>query len=136
MTPWQLGRFVIAVLATAAAVHVVGVVLVVVILHSVYPHRIFNVHRWSDNGVENYRLVGTFLAAKARSQQRPVMVFAGSSVTYGDVWPAAVTFPALVAERRRPATVLNASIIAADVSAINDWIVCAARRNAIRVDTV
>lgn len=133
MTRRQFARFIVAIAAAAVAVHVLSALLITAGLYVKYPHRIFNVHQWSNDNAENFRLVGTFLRTRARSQTRPVMVFAGSSVSYGDVWPARVTFAHLIAERRTMATVLNASIIAADVSAVNDWIVCGARRNQIHV---
>ncbi len=133
MTRRQLGRFFIAVAATAVVVHVAGALLIVAGLELLYPQRIFNVHQWSDDGVANLRLVGTFLRARARSDTRPVMVFAGSSVSYGDIWPARVTFANLIAERRPSVRVLNASIVAADVSAVNDWVVCGALRNQVHV---
>ena len=105
-------------------------------MYTSYGHRIFDVRRFSNDAVVNFLLVGTFLKSTTMNRNRPVIVFAGSSVTYGYHWHERVTFANLFASRHSTATVVNASIIAGDVSAMNDWIVCAAHRNRITVDTL
>jgi hypothetical protein len=57
-------------------------------------------------------------------------------VTYGYPWAEPFVFSRIYTNERPDAAVINASILAADISGINDWIVCAARRNKIRFDAL
>jgi len=136
MTRSVLLRFIVGAFSAAALAHVATSVLAAAALRELYPHRIYDVRKWSDDAVASFRLVGSFLNENAVPQDRPVIVFAGSSVTFGYRFPEQVTFARLFADRHQDARVLNVSIIAADVSAVNDWIVCAARRNDVHVDTL
>ena len=134
---WRaLLRFISVAALFAIVSHLLVALAAVGVLHRLYPHRIFDVRSFSDNPVEGFRLIGTYLNENARHQVAPVVVVAGSSVSYGYLWPERVTFARLFADARPSAKVLNVSIVAADVSAVNDWIVCAARRNQIRVDSL
>lgn len=136
MTQAQLRRFMLTAVAAAAVAHLVAAIAVTASLHLLYPHRIFNVRNFSDTPVEGFQLIGTYFNETTRRAERPVVVFAGSSLSYGYMWDERVTFPYLFGATRPAAKVLNASIIAADVSAVNDWIVCAAKRNQIHLDTL
>lgn len=132
----SLVRFVCGVASAVLVAHLLTSVAVAGSLYAMHSHRIFDLRRFSNDAVANFRLVGTFLNARATGERHPIVVFAGSSVTFGFLWDERVTFAGLFAERHPSDTVLNASIIAADVSAMNDWIVCAARRNHISLDSV
>lgn len=136
MTRRELSRFLLGGIIAATVVHVATSVVAVWGLYVLYPHRIYDVRRWSDDAAASFRLVGTYLAENAVRRDRPLIVFAGSSVTFGHQFHESVIFTRLFADRHATAAVLNVSIIAADVSAVNDWIVCAARRNGIRFDTL
>lgn len=136
MTRWRFGRFAIATALFATLVHVTGAVLVSASLQSLYQQRIYDVRRWPGDAASGLHLVGSFLRAKLRSDQPSSIVFAGSSLTFGHEWHERFTFPDLVAARHPGATVLNASVIGADVSAINDWVVCAMQRNHTRAATL
>jgi hypothetical protein len=116
--------------------HVVVAVTASIAMRAMYPHRIFNVRAWSNEGTERYHLVGSFLSETASDESRPVIAFAGSSVSYGYPWDERFIFSRLFAERRPASKVINASIVATDISGVNDWIVCAARRNRIRIDAL
>ena len=136
MTRERLWRFFLGSVLAATTAHVAAGVAVMASLYTFYPHRMFNVHRWSNDAAANFRLVGTYLRANARTDARPVIAFAGSSVTYGDLRHERLTFARMFADGRSGATVLNTSILAADISALNDWIICAARRNQVRFDAL
>ena len=136
MTLQALVRFVGGVVAAVLVARLLISAAVAASLHAMHSHRIFDVRRFSNDAVANFRLVGTFLNSRAKTGRHPIVVFAGSSVTFGHLWHERVTFAGLFADRHAAATVLNASIIAADVSAMNDWIVCAARRNHLAMDVV
>ena len=131
MSVRRLLQFGAAVLMFAGVAHLVVALVLTLALHAMYPRRIYDVRRWSDDAAASFRLVGTWLNENARVTE-PVIAFAGSSVTFGLEFREPATFAGLFAERRPEHTVVNASIIAADLSGINDWIVCAARRNGIR----
>jgi hypothetical protein len=125
-------KFLAGIAVTAIALHVAISLAVVVAIPTLYPHRIFNVRAWSDDGNERYHLVGVFLREQAR-QRRPLVTFIGSSVTYGYPWDEEFVFSRIVADRSS-GHVVNASIVAADITSINDWVVCGALRNAIEMD--
>jgi hypothetical protein len=136
MTARTLLRFVAGTAAYAAVAHLVIGLVVLTSLRVLYPHRVFDVRQWSDDVVASFRLIGTYLKSNARGGDRPVLLFAGSSVTFGYPWHERFVFSRLVANQRPDYRMLNGSIIAADVSGINDWIVCAAKRNRIRFDAI
>jgi hypothetical protein len=136
MTSRTLLRFVAGTALAAGVAHLVVGLTVLASLYVLYPHRIFNVRQWSNDVVASFRLIGTYLNANARRRDRPVLLFAGSSVTFGYPWNERFVFTRLVANQRPDYRMINGSIIAADVSGINDWIVCAAKRNRIRLDAI
>jgi len=136
MTTWPLLRFTAGVVVAAVLSHLLASAAVAGSLYALHSHRIFDVRRFSDDAVANFNLVGTFLIARATANKSPLVVFAGSSVTFGHLWHEKVTFAGLHGNRHPEKTVLNASIIAGDVSAMNDWLVCAARRNQLAIDTL
>ena len=136
MTSRMLLRFVAATVLAAAVAHLVIGLTVLTSLSVLYPHRVYDVRQWSDDAVASFRLIGTYLNANARRRDRPVLLFAGSSVTFGVPWHERFVFSRLVANQRPDYQMLNGSIIAADVSGINDWIVCAAKRNRIQLDAI
>jgi hypothetical protein len=135
MTTRALIRFVVAAGLVAVIVHAGVSVAAAFALDRLYPHRIFNVRTWSDEGTERFRLVGSFFVERAR-RGLPVTAFAGSSVTYGYPWAEPFVFSRLFADRHAERRVVNASIMALGMSGINDWIVCAARRNGIRFQAI
>ncbi len=126
-------RFLAVVAATGLALHVAVAVAVAMAIPRLYPHRIFNVRAWSDEGDERYHLVGVFLREQAR-EARPLLAFVGSSVTYGYPWNARFVFSRVVADRLERFNVINASIMAADLIGINRWVVCGALRNGVQMD--
>jgi hypothetical protein len=132
MTSRQLVKFVVAAAAVSVLLHGVVAVAASTAMRVMYPHRIYNVRAWSDEGNLRYRLVGSFLREHVPSD-RPVVAFVGSSVTYGYPWAEPFVFSRLFADARPDATVVNASIVAADITGINEWVICAARRNNVRV---
>jgi hypothetical protein len=132
MTSRQLVKFVAGAAAVSLLLHGVVAVAASTAMRVMYPHRIYNVRAWSDEGNLRYRLVGSFLREHVPSD-RPVLAFVGSSVTYGYPWAEPFVFSRLFANARPDAAVVNASIVAADITGINDWVICAARRNHVRV---
>ena len=135
MTRWQFSRFVVATTLFAGLTHLAAAVLVASSLSWLYPERIYDVRQWPVDAGSGLGLVGSFLRASVTAD-RPVLVFAGSSVTYGYLWPERVTFAHLVAAAHPEMRILNSSIIGADVSGVNDWVICAAKRNRLHLETV
>jgi hypothetical protein len=135
MTSRQLVKFVVTAAVVAVLLHGVVAVAASTAMRVMYPHRIYNVRAWSDEGTLRYRLVGSFLREHV-SPDSPVVAFVGSSVTYGYPWAEPLVFSRLFANARPDATVVNASIVAADITGINDWVICAARRNNVRLRAV
>ena len=135
MTRASLIRFVVGAAVAAVLLHLLVAVAAATALDRGFRHRIFNVRDWSDRDDERVRLVGAFLAERSRAGA-PLIAFAGSSVTYGYPWVSQFGFSQLFAERHPTAVVVNASVMALDVSGIDDWIVCAAKRNRIRFSTL
>ena len=86
----------------------------------------------ADRGRE---VAGGNLLRRAADRGQPITLFAGSSVTHGYPWSQSQTFSRRYSEARGVDAV-NASILALDVSGINDWIICAASRNQVRVATL
>jgi hypothetical protein len=128
-------RFLGGVVAAAAAVHVLFAALLVFGIQATYRHRVFDVTRLPIDPIQRYELIGTFLREHA-SDPRPSVLFAGSSFTYGFPWRETAIFSRAFADAHRDRHVMNASLLSADVSSINDWILCAAARDSLRFDTV
>lgn len=105
------------------------------VLRTLYPHRIFNVRAW-PTPTETFQLAGTFLKESGGADSRPTVVIGGSSVSYGYPWAEQFVFSKLLADRRPDLKVINASIVAADISGVNQWIVCAALRAGVRFDAI
>lgn len=101
-----------------------------------YRHRIFDSRRLSGEPVDRFRMIGSFLRARTRDRSQPVLAFAGSSFTFGYPWQESVIFSRLFATARRDRRVINASMPAGDISSVNDWIICGARRNGVRFDAM
>ena len=135
MTSRHLVRFVLVTAMVSLMLHGVVAVAASSAMRVMYPHRIYNVHAWSDEGAQRYRLVGSFLREHVPSD-RPVLAFVGSSVTYGYPWAEPFVFSSIFANARQDVSVINASIIAADITGINDWVLCAARRNNVRFQAI
>jgi hypothetical protein len=136
MTAKRLVQFLGGVIAAAAIAHVLVAAAAVWAIYSLYPHRIFNVRSWADAGNERFHLVGTFLRETTRNRAVPVIAFAGSSVAYGYPWHERYVFSRLFAERHSTRRVVNASIIAADITGVNDFIICGAWRNHLKLDAL
>lgn len=136
MTKGSLTRFLAVVAAAAIAAHVLTAGVVTLAMRTLYEHRIYNARGLSSDGAERFRLVGSFLVENARVGLLPVIAFAGSSVTYGYPWHERFVFSRLVGDRKRATKVINASIVAADINGVNDWIVCSARGNRVRFDVL
>ena len=134
MTIRRLIEFLAGVAVTALIGHMLVAFVAAAAIHRLFPHRIYNARVWSDTGNERFHLVGTFLVENAPPSAAPVIAFAGSSVTYGYPWDERLIFSRLFAEKKDTSKVINASIIATDVTGINDWIVCGAWRNRIQLD--
>lgn len=135
MTSAGLSKFLAAVMAASLLMHGVVAVAASTAMRVMYRHRIYNVRAWSDEATERNRLVGSFLRERV-AQDRPVLAFVGSSVTYGYPWAEPFVFSRVFANGRQDAAVINASIVAADVAGINDWVICAARRNNVRLHAI
>lgn len=136
MTSAGLIKFLTVVMGVALGAHLVTAATVTLAMQTLYAHRIYNARGLSSDGAERFRLVGSFLVENARIGALPVIAFAGSSVTYGYPWNERFVFSRLLADRSRTTKVINASIVAADISGVNDWIVCAARGNQVRFDVL
>lgn len=129
-----VSKFAAGVVASVLASHLIFSGGLALSVRLVNRHRIFDVTRLPGPPVDRFRLIGAFLRAGVSGSRRPVVLFAGSSFTFGYPWRERLIFSRLFADRRTDVTVLNASVLSADVSTLNDWIVCGAERNSTRVD--
>lgn len=136
MTSFSLPAFLLAVAGWACAAHVVFSGAVTLGIEGVYRHRIFNVSRLSGEPVDRFRMIGSFLRARTQNRSQPVVAFAGSSFTFGYPWQESAIFSQLFANARPDRPVINASVYSGDISSVNDWIVCGARRNGVRFDAI
>jgi hypothetical protein len=134
MSRASLIRFVAGIAVTAVIVHAVIAVAAALALDQLYPHRIFNVRAWAADGAERFHLVGSFLVERAQPEARPVVAFIGSSVAYGYPWHERFVASQAFAARHPGYKVINPSIVAADISGLNDFVLCAAARNGIRFE--
>lgn len=125
-------EFVAVTLLTAALTHAVSAIAVTWAIDRVYTDRMFDVRQWPGPPSEGFRLAGSYLRERLARSRPPVTLFAGSSVTHGYPWSQSQTFAHLYSAAAGTTTI-NASILALDVSGVNDWILCAARRNGLRV---
>lgn len=131
----SLLRFIGILCAAAAVAHLVVSIAAVSTLRALYSHRIFNVRAWPSPS-EAYHLAGSFIKENGATHDRPTVAFAGSSVSYGYPWDERFVFSKLFAERHPDLRVINSSIVAADISGVNQWIVCAALRSRVRFDAL
>jgi len=128
-------KFVIGVLVAGGLTHAVTAMSVTAAIEWRYADRIFDIRNWPGSPTDGFRLIGTYLRERLSKLDPPVTMFAGSSVTYGYPWSRSQIFSRRYSEARQT-PVVNASVLALDVSGINDWIVCAAVRNKLRVATL
>jgi hypothetical protein len=110
----QALRYVLAVILAVALAHLSWSAGIVSLLHHFYGHRVANVVKTRDLGSEREDLASSFVAesrARARRSGRPLLMFLGSSVTYGYPWQEAVIFSTRVAQILPDRTVANLSVI-------------------------
>lgn len=122
----------LAAAVAAALTHSVFAISVTLAIDRLYEHRMFDVRKWPGPQSEGFLLAGTYLRERIARTWPPLTLFVGSSVTHGYPWAQRQTFSHLYGQLRATATV-NAGILGLDVSGVNDWIICAAKGNGIRV---
>lgn len=131
----SFAAFVLAAAAVAATTHAVMAMSVTTTIDRLYEHRMFDVRRWPGSQEEGLRLAGTYMRERVSRETGPIALFAGSSVTHGYPWTQTQTFTHAYS-RARGVAAINAGILGLDVSGVNDWIICAAKGNAVRPDTL
>lgn len=136
MTATRLGRFLFATAVAAGVAHLISATIAAVALAYLFPHRIFNARDWPGDWDERSHVVGSFFIERTRDAGSPVVAFAGSSVSYGYPWRDEFIFSRRFADERPDLDVINASIIATDVTGLRDYVVCAAERNDIKLAAV
>lgn len=134
MTIVRLLRYLGSVAVVALLLHLLVAFAAASAMQRLYPHRVFNARTWSGSGVERFHLLGSFLIENSRPTSAPLIAVIGSSVSYGFPWADRFIFSSLLAERRPEARVINASLVAADVVGVNNFVVCAAFRNHVKFD--
>jgi hypothetical protein len=127
--------FVFAAAGAATLAHALIAVSVTAAIDPLYADRMYDVRKWPGPATDGFKLAGTYLRERIDRSSPPITLFAGSSVTHGYPWTQRQTFASLYSRARGTVTV-NAGILGLDVSGVNDWIICAARANAIHVATL
>jgi hypothetical protein len=117
-----------------AATHLVFSAGIGVALSAAYPHRIFDIRRWpgglSPGTVSE--MVSAFLGGRANAVAHNGTVFYGSSFAYGYPWQETVIMSSRYAALRPGETVLNVSVIGANLALLDNGILCGARNAGIR----
>jgi hypothetical protein len=123
------------VLAGALAAHVLWSALLSAALTAGYRHRVFDVRRWDGPWADTTELLARFASVRGRALGRRMVVFVGSSFTYGYAWQEPVIYSRRFAELRPDAAVINLSVIGADTT-VSEWALCGLLRDRSSVDSV
>lgn len=135
MTLRQFVQFLLGAAAAAVLTHCLIAVAVTAAIDPLYAHRMYDVRKWPGPAADGLRLAGTYLRERVARMSPRLTLFAGSSVTHGYPWTQRQTFAHLYGRARAIGTV-NAGILGLDVSGVNDWVICAAKGNRVRVSTL
>jgi len=119
------------------AVHVAWSASVARAFEQAYPHRVADLRRWSPSapGVSEQReLLARFVSVALRDSTRPTVAFLGSSFSFGYPWQERVILSRRYSELRPEHRVVNTSVTGGDLSLVNNWSICAFKRQALVVD--
>ncbi len=108
--------------------HLAWSAVVVVALRTFYEHRIVNVRKIPnvDKKWENFSSAFVSEVIKvAATEQKPHVMFAGSSVTYGYPWQERIIYTKVVANDLPEWKVSNLSIIGVGMQSLTDFATCA-----------
>lgn len=120
-------KYVLCVVLLVLPFHFIWSAAVVGALNEYYDHRVLNVRNVENLGREWEDLTTSFSAEKfnaARIKQKPLIMFVGSSVTYGFPWQESVVFSKLVANALPRYEVANLSIVGAGMRGLTDFATC------------
>jgi hypothetical protein len=121
-------RYALALLLAVVAAHLAWSAAVAGLLGALNDHRVANMSKIANLGTRWEDLASSFVTrtlAKARAQGRPVMMFLGSSVTWGHPWQESVIFTRVAAERLDGWKLANLSIVGAGMRGLTDFATCA-----------
>lgn len=130
-------RFAILTLLTALAGHVLWSAAVAVALERGYPHRVVDLRRWSGPAPRigsQRELLARFISVELRDASKPTVAFLGSSFTFGYPWQERVILSRRYSDLRPDQQVVNASVTGGDLSLVNNWAICAFKRQGLMVD--
>jgi hypothetical protein len=121
-------RYVFAALLAVAVVHLACSAAVVIILRTHFAHRAPNIATMTQDGPEREVIASAFTVESFRRTMRsgkPMLMFLGSSVSYGYPWQEPVIFTRQVAEALPRRETVNLSIVGAHMRALTDFATCA-----------
>jgi hypothetical protein len=121
-------RYLLALLIAVAVAHVVWSAAVVGGLRSVFVHRVPNLATMTENGPEREVIGSAFVVEthiSAQRERKPLMMFLGSSLTWGYPWQQDVIYTRIVADRLIGWKVVNMSMLAIGTRGITDFMTCA-----------
>jgi hypothetical protein len=121
-------RFLLTLVVLMLSFHIAWSAVVVTALRSFYEHRIVNVRKMPNVDRKWESFSSSFIGEAiqdAVEQQKPLLMFAGSSVTYGYPWQEDVIYTKLVKNNFSDWKVSNLSIIGVGMKALTDFATCA-----------
>jgi hypothetical protein len=121
-------RYALALLLVAAGAHIAWSATVAALLQALHGHRVPNVRKVENIGTRWEDIASTFVVqarAAARERGRPLMLFLGSSVTWGHPWKEDAIFTHAIAARLPQWQVANLSIVGVATRGLTDFATCA-----------
>jgi hypothetical protein len=112
---------------SALVAHLLWSAVIVGFLGHYYSHRLINIRKMENIGNQWQDMSSAFVTtvlSEATIEKKPLVLFIGSSVTFGYPWQERVIFSRIVSERFTNLKVANLSVIGADMSKLNDYVTC------------
>ena len=109
-------------------IHLLWSATVVGLFRLVYDHRVMSVVKMLNVGREWEDFTASFsgeIIKRARKEKKPLVMFVGSSVTYGFPWQERIIFTRLISDEMSDFKIANLSIIGVGMRAITDFATCA-----------
>jgi hypothetical protein len=123
-------KFISALVVVFLCFHILWSSVVVVAFRTIYSHRIFDITKISNVGEEWESFTSSFFGHMMRvayGEKKPLVLFIGSSVTFGYSWQESVIYTKLVSESFPDWKVSNLSVIGVGMRAMTDFVTCAIR---------
>jgi hypothetical protein len=121
-------KFLSTLIGSLIAWHFLWSLVVAIIFCNVYDHRIFDMTKIPNVGREWESFTSSFFSHKMKSaisENKPSVMFIGSSVTFGYSWQEDVIYTKILSNQLPGWRVSNLSIIGVGMRAITDFATCA-----------